>query len=217
MAVLNPLKVVITNYPEDGEDELQAVNNPEDESAGTRSVPFSRELWIERDDFMEDPPRKFFRLAPGREVRLRYAYFITCDEVVKDEAGEIVELRCSYDPETRGGDAPDGRRPKATLHWVSARHAVPAEVRLYERLFTRPDPGAEGDLLDDLDPDSETIIDGVWIEPAAAETPVGETVQFERLGYFCADPDSEPGRPVFNRTVTLKDAWARLQRQGRQG
>ena len=214
MAVLDPLKVVITNYPEEAEDELQAVNNPEDASAGTRSVPFSRELWIERDDFMEDPPRKFFRLAPGREVRLRYAYFITCDEVVKDESGRVVELRCSYDPETRGGDAPDGRRPKATLHWVSARHAVPAEVRLYERLFTRPDPGADGDLLDDLNHDSETILDGAWIEPAAAATPIGETVQFERLGYFCADPDSEPGRPVFNRTVTLKDAWARLQKQG---
>ncbi|MEX1294924.1 MAG: glutamine--tRNA ligase/YqeY domain fusion protein [Candidatus Limnocylindrales bacterium] len=217
MAVLDPLKVVITNYPEDGEDELEAINNPEDESAGTRMVPFSRELWIERDDFMEDPPRKFFRLAPGREVRLRYAYFITCDEVVKDESGAIVELRCSYDPATRGGDAPDGRRPKATLHWVSARHAVPAEVRLYERLFTRPDPGAEGDLLDDLNPDSETILRDCRLEPAAAETPVGQTVQFERLGYFCADPDSEPGRPVFDRTVTLRDTWARLQQQGRQG
>ena len=147
MAVLDPLKVVITNYPEGEVDELDAVNNPEDESAGTRKVPFARELWIERDDFMEDPPRKFFRLAPGREVRLRYAYFITCDEVVKDDDGEIVELRCTYDPETRGGDAPDGRRPKATLHWVSAEHAVPAEVRLYESLFTRPDPGADGDLL----------------------------------------------------------------------
>ena len=214
MAVLDPLKVVITNYPEDGEDELEAINNPEDAAAGTRTVPFSRELWIERDDFMEDPPRKFFRLAPGREVRLRYAYFITCDEVIKDERGEIVELRCSYDPETRGGDAPDGRRPKATLHWVSARHAVPAEVRLYGRLFTRPDPGADGDLLDDLDPESEIVLPEAWIEPAAAETPVGETVQFERLGYFCADPDSAPGRPVFDRTVTLKDSWARLQKQG---
>jgi glutaminyl-tRNA synthetase len=147
-------------------------------------------------------------------VRLRYAYFITCDEVVKDEAGEIVELRCTYDPATRGGDAPDGRRPKATLHWVSAAHAVPAEVRLYERLFTRPDPGADGDLLDDLDPQSEQVLSAVWVEPAAAETPVGETVQFERLGYFCADPDSAPGAPVFDRTVTLKDAWARMQKQG---
>ncbi|MFO7531682.1 MAG: glutamine--tRNA ligase/YqeY domain fusion protein, partial [Candidatus Limnocylindrales bacterium] len=211
MAVLDPLKVVITNYPEDRVEELDAVNNPEDPSAGTRTVPFGRELWIERDDFMEDPPRKFFRLSPGREVRLRYAYFITCDEVVKDEAGEIIELRCSYDPETRGGDAPDGRRPKATLHWVSAAHAVPAEVRLYEALFTRPDPGAEGDLLADLNPDSETVLTDCWLEPAAAATPVGETVQFERLGYFCADPDSTPGHPVFDRTVTLKDTWARLQ------
>ncbi len=212
-----PLKVVITNYPEDGEDELDAVNNPEDEAAGKRKVPFSRELWIERGDFMEDPPRKFFRLAPGREVRLRYAYFITCDDVVKDEAGEIVELRCSYDPATRGGDAPDGRRPKATLHWVSARHAVAAEVRVYESLFTRPDPGADGDLLDDLNPESERIIPQAWIEPAAAETPIGETVQFERLGYFCADPDSAEGKLVFDRTVTLKDTWARMQKQGRKG
>jgi len=215
MAVLNPLKVVITNYPEGTVDEIDAINNPEDESAGTRKVPFSRELWIEHDDFMEDPPRKFFRLAPGREVRLRYAYFITCDEVIKDAAGEVVELRCSYDPETRGGDAPDGRRPKATLHWVSAQHAVCAEVRLYGPLFVRPDPGADGDLLDDLDPESEKILTECYLEPAAAETPVGETIQFERLGYFCADPDSEPGRPVFDRTVTLKDTWAKLQRQGK--
>jgi glutaminyl-tRNA synthetase len=211
MAVLDPLKVVITNYPPDDVEELDAVNNPEDTAAGTRKVPFGRELWIERDDFMEDPPRKFFRLAPGREVRLRYAYFITCDEVVKDEAGEIVELRCSYDPATRGGDAPDGRRPKATLHWVSTRHAVPAEVRLYEALFLRPDPGAQGDLLDDLNPASESILPDCWLEPAAAETPVGETVQFERLGYFCVDPDTRQGRLVYDRTVTLKDTWARLQ------
>jgi glutaminyl-tRNA synthetase len=216
MAVLNPLKVVITNYPEGQVDELEAINNPEDESAGTRLVPFTRELWIERDDFMEDPPRKFFRLAPGREVRLRYAYFITCDEVVKDDAGDIIELRCSYDPETRGGDAPDGRRPKATLHWVSAERGVPAEVRLYDSLFTRPDPGADGDLLADLNPESEIILERCYLEPAAAETPVGETIQFERKGYFCADPDSAPGHPVFDRTVTLKDTWAKLQKQGRQ-
>ncbi len=215
MAVLDPLKVVITNYPVGDSDELDAVNNPEDESAGNRKVRFGRELWIERDDFMEDPPRKFYRLAPGREVRLRYAYFITCDEVIRDEAGEIVELRCSYDPATRGGDAPDGRRPKATLHWVSAEHGVPAEVRIYEPLFSRPHPGADGDLVADLDPSSEVINHGCYLEPAAADTPIGETVQFERLGYFCADPDSSPGRPVFNRTVTLKDAWARLQQQGR--
>jgi len=215
MAVLNPLKVVITNYPEGQVDELEAINNPEDESAGTRLVPFTRELWIECDDFMEDPPRKFFRLAPGREVRLRYAYFITCDEVVKDDAGDIIELRCSYDPETRGGDAPDGRRPKATLHWVSAERGVPAEVRLYDSLFTRPDPGADGDLLADLNPESEIILERCYLEPAAAETPVGETIQFERKGYFCADPDSAPGHPVFDRTVTLKDTWAKLQKQGR--
>lgn len=214
MAVLDPLKVVITNYPEGQVDELDAVNNPEDASAGTRTVRFGRELWIERDDFMEDPPRKFFRLSPGREVRLRYAYFITCDEVIRDEAGEVVELHCSYDPDTRGGDAPDGRRPKATLHWVSAEHGVASEVRLYESLFTRPDPGADGDLIADLDPLSEIIREVCYLEPAAAQTAIGDTVQFERLGYFCADPDSTPHRPVFNRTVTLRDTWARLQQRG---
>jgi glutaminyl-tRNA synthetase len=210
-AVLDPLKLVIENYPEEQVEELAAVNNPEDESAGTRGVPFARELWIERDDFMEDPPAKFFRLAPGREVRLRYAYFVTCTDVVKDESGEIVELRCTYDPETRGGDAPDGRRPKATLHWLSAEHAVPAEVRLFDRLFTRADPGAEGDLVADLNPESETVLDGCVVEPSLGELPVGETVQFERLGYFCPDPDSTPERLVFNRTLALKDSWARLQ------
>ena len=214
-AVLRPLKVVIEDYPVGQVEEMEAVNNPEDPSAGTRRVPFSRELWIEREDFMEDPPAKFFRLAPGREVRLRYAYFITCREVVKNAAGEVVELRCTYDPATRGGDAPDGRRPKATLHWVSAAHAVPAEVRLYERLFVRPDPGADGDLLADLDPASEEVLADCRLEPAAADLAVGETVQFERLGYFCADPDSEPGRPVLNRTLSLKDSWARAQAQGK--
>jgi glutaminyl-tRNA synthetase len=216
-AVLRPLKVVIEDYPEGQVEEMEAVNNPEDPSAGTRRVPFSRELWIEREDFMEDPPAKFFRLAPGREVRLRYAYFITCREVVKDAAGEVVELRCTYDAATRGGDAPDGRRPKATLHWVSAAHAVPAEVRLYERLFVRPDPGADGDLLADLDPASEEVLTDCWLEPAVAALAVGQTVQFERLGYFCADPDSVPGRPVLNRTLTLKDSWARAQAQGKAG
>jgi glutaminyl-tRNA synthetase len=210
-AVLRPLKIVIEDYPEGQVEEVEAVNNPEDPSAGTRRVPFSRELWIERDDFMEDPPPRFYRLAPGREVRLRYAYFITCREVVKDAAGEVVELRCTYDPATRGGDAPDGRRPKATLHWVSAAHAVPAEVRLYERLFVRPDPGADGDLLADLNPASEEILSGCWLEPAAAGLAIGETVQFERLGYFCPDPDSAPGRPVFDRTLSLKDSWAKAQ------
>ena len=215
-AVLRPLKVVIENYPEGQVEELDAVNNPEDPSAGTRKVPFSRELWIEREDFMEDPPKKFYRLAPGREVRLRYAYFVTCREVVKNAAGEVVELRCTYDPATRGGDAPDGRRPKATLHWLSAAHAVPAEARLYDHLFTRPDPGAEGDLLADINPESEDVLPGCLVEPSLAAAPVGETVQFERLGYFCPDPDSRPGRPVFNRTLTLKDTWVKIQTKGQQ-
>ena len=216
-AVLDPLKVVIENYPEGQTEEMEVPNNPEDPSAGTRKVAFSRELWIERDDFMEEPVRKFFRLAPGREVRLRSAYFVTCNEVVKDAAGNIVELRCSYDPATRGGDAPDGRRPKATLHWLSAAHAVPAEVRLYGHLFRSPYPGSEGrDIFEDVDPDSETVLRGCFVEPSLADLPVGETVQFERLGYFCPDPDSAPGALVFNRTVTLKDTWAKLQKQGRQ-
>ena len=215
-AVLRPLKVIIEDYPEGQVEEMEAVNNPEDPSAGTRRVPFSRELWIEREDFMEDPPKKFYRLAPGREVRLRYAYLVTCREVVKDAAGEVVELRCTYDPATRGGDAPDGRRPKATLHWISAAHAVPAEVRLYDHLFARPDPGADGDLLADISPKSEEVLAGCFVEPLLAEVPVGETVQFERLGYFCPDPDSKPGRPVFNRTLTLKDTWVRIQAKGQQ-
>jgi glutaminyl-tRNA synthetase len=214
-AVLRPLKLVIENYPEGQVEELDAVNNPEDASAGSRRVRFSREIWIEREDFMEDPPKKFFRLAPGREVRLRYAYLVTCREAVKDSRGEIVELRCTYDPATRGGDAPDGRRPKATLHWVSAADALPAEVRLYDHLFVRPDPGADGDLLADINPKSEEVLQGCLVEPALASLPVGETVQFERLGYFCPDPDSRPGRPVFNRTLTLKDTWVKLQTQGR--
>ena len=209
--VLHPLKLVIENYPEGQVEELEVINNPEDATAGTRRLPFSRELLIERDDFMEDPPGKFFRLAPGREVRLRYAYFVTCTSVVKDESGEIVELRCTYDPATRGGDAPDGRKPKGTLHWLSAEHAVPAEVRVYDRLFTRPDPGAEGDPVDDLNPESETVLDGCLVEAGLAELPVGETVQFERLGYFCPDPDSGPGRLVFNRTLGLKDSWAKAK------
>jgi glutaminyl-tRNA synthetase len=210
-AVLRPLRLVIDNYPEGQVEEMEAVNNPEDPSAGTRNVPFARELWIERDDFMESPPSKFFRLAPGREVRLRYAYFVTCTDVVKDETGEIAELRCTYDPETRGGDSPDGRRPKATLHWLSSEHAVPAEVRLYDRLFTRSDPGADGDPFADINPNSETVLTECLVEPTLTELLVGETVQFERLGYFCPDPDSTPGRLVFNRTLGLRDTWAKLQ------
>jgi len=214
--VLNPLKVVIENYPEGQVEQIEATNNPEDPAHGSRQVPFTRELWIERDDFMEDPPKKFFRLAPGREVRLRSAYFVTCQETVKDADGQVVELRCTYDPATRGGSAPDDRRPKATLHWVSADHAIPAEVRLYDHLFAEPYPGAQGrDLLDDLNPDSETLLSGCFVEPSLADTAVGETVQFERIGYFCLDPDSAPGALVFNRTLTLKDTWAKLQAQGR--
>ena len=219
-AVLDPIKVVIENYLEGRTEEMEVGNNPEDPSAGTRRVTFGRELWIERDDFLEEPPPKFFRLAPGREVRLRSAYFITCIEVVKDEAGRVVELRCTYDPATRGGDSPDGRRPKATLHWVYAGAgdgaALPAEVRLYDHLFAVSEPGGGGrDLFDDLNPASETIVRGAWVEPSVAEVPVGETVQFERLGYFAPDPDSRPDALVFNRTLTLKDTWAKVQAQGR--
>jgi glutaminyl-tRNA synthetase len=211
MAVLRPLKVVIENYPEGQVEEFEAINNPENPAAGTRQALFSRVLFIEQDDFMEDPPKKFFRLAPGREVRLRYAYFITCREAVKDAAGQTVELRCTYDPATRGGNAPDGRSPKATLHWVSAAHAVPAEVRLYEYLFKRPDPHAADDFLAELNPNSEQVLTGCRLEPSLANLPVGSRVQFERVGYFCVDPDSQPGRPVFNRTVTLRDTWAKIQ------
>ena len=215
-AVLDPIKVVIENYPEGHVEDMEVVNNPEDPSAGTRAVPFSRELWIERDDFMEEPPPKYFRLAPGREVRLRSAYFVTCTGVVKDDDGAIVELRCTYDPETRGGSAPDGRRPKATLHWLSVPHALPAEVRLYGHLFRSAYPGADGgDLFADLDPDSESAMPGAYVEPSLADPVVGQTVQFERLGYFCADPDSRAGAPVFNRTLTLKDMWAKLRAQSR--
>jgi glutaminyl-tRNA synthetase len=214
MAVLRPLKLVITNYPEGQVETFDLVNNPEDPSAGTRSVSFSRELLIESEDFMEAPPKKFFRLAPGREVRLRGAYFVTCQEAVKDASGRVVELRCTYDPATRGGSGPDGRSPKATLHWVSAPHAVPAEVRLYGHLFSRPDPGAEGDLLDHLDPRSEETISGCLLEPALSGQPPGTRVQFERLGYFCADPDSTPERPVWNRIVTLRDTWSKVKAKG---
>ena len=214
MAVLRPLKVVITNYGEGEVEWLPAVNNPEDQSAGSRTVPFGRELYVEREDFMEDPPKQFYRLAPGREVRLRYAYLITCQEVVKDGSGEVVELRCTYDPATRGGTTPDGRRVKATLHWVSAAHAVPAEVRLYDHLFSSSEPGAGDDFLADLSPASLEVLRGCRVEPALAELPVEARVQFERQGYFCVDPDSTPELPVFNRTVTLRDTWAKIQAKG---
>ena len=215
MAVTKPLKIVILNYPEDKTEEFDFVNNPEDESAGTRRVPFGREIYIERDDFMEDPPRKFFRLAPGREVRLRYAYLVTCEHVVKDPAtGEILELHCSHDPASRGGNAPDGRRVKGTLHWVSAAHAADATVRLYDHLFTREDPEAgKGDFTEFVNPESLTALEGAKVEPALAELGAGIPVQFERLGYFCLDgKDSAPGAPVFNRAVSLRDTWARMQK-----
>ena len=215
MSVLDPLKVVITNYPEGHVDELQAINNPEDESAGTRIVPFSRELYIERGDFMEDPPRKFYRLAPGREVRLRYAYFVTCVDVIKNEDGEVVELHCTYDPATRGGDAPDGRRVKATLHWVSAQHAIEAEVRQYDRLFATPDPmdvAEGGDFTANLTPDSLTV-STCQIEPSVQASAPGTRYQFERKGYYCVDPDSAPDHLVFNQTISLRDSWARIQKQ----
>jgi glutaminyl-tRNA synthetase len=211
MAVLRPLKIVIENYPAGQIEELEAVNNPENRAAGVRRIPFGRELYIERDDFMERPPKDFYRLSPGREVRLRYAYFVTCREAVKNAAGEVVELICTYDPATRGGNAPDGRKVRATLHWVSAAHALPAEIRLYNPLFARPDPGADGDLIADLNPHSLETLSGSLVEPALAETIVGEAVQFERQGYFCPDLDSQPGRLVFNRTVGLRDSWSRLQ------
>ena len=216
MAVLNPLKVVIENYPEDQVEEIDAVNNPEDASMGTRKVPFSRVLFIERDDFMEDPPKKFFRLAPGREVRLRYAYFITCTDVVKDAAGNIVELHCTYDPATRGGDAPDGRKPKATLHGVSAAHALEVEVRLYDNLFAVPDPEyvPEGqDFTANLNPNSLEVIPAAKIEPFVAGAAPGSRYQFERQGYFCVDADSSADRLVFNRTVGLRDTWAKIQQK----
>ena len=216
MSVLRPLKVVITNFPVGQVEEVDVINNPEDPAAGTRKVPFSRELYIERDDFMEDPPKKFFRLAPGREVRLRCAYFITCTEVVKDGAGEISELRCTYDPATRGGDSPDGRRVKATLHWVSAAHALPVEVRLYDRLFSVEDPERapeSGSFLDNLNPHSLEILRDCRAEPSLARAATGDRFQFERLGYFCVDPDSQPACLVFNRTVSLRDTWARIARK----
>ncbi len=219
MGVLNPLRVVITNYPEDKVEQLEAVNNPEDESAGTRDVPFSRVLYIEREDFQEVPHKKFYRLAPGKEVRLRYGYFITCEDVVKDDDADIVEIRCTYDPETRGGYAPDGRRVKATLHWVSAEHALDAEVRLYEHLCTLEDPNnpPEGkDAIDFINPDSLIVLEGCKVEPSLADKGPGFRCQFERVGYFCVDQDSKDGQLVFNRTVTMRDQWAKIKKQQRQ-
>ncbi|MGE0680284.1 MAG: glutamine--tRNA ligase/YqeY domain fusion protein [Candidatus Binatia bacterium] len=211
MAVLHPLKIVIDNYPEGRMEELEAINNPEDASAGTRKIPFSREAYIERDDFMEDPPKKFFRLAPGREVRLRYAYIIKCERVVKDEkTGEIVELHCTYDPETRSGGSAEIRKVKATIHWVSAMHSIPAEVRLYDHLFTTPDPGAVENFTTALNPRSLEVLTSCRVEPSLTNATAGSRYQFERQGYFCVDPDSKPGAPVFNRTVTLRDTWARI-------
>jgi len=209
MAVLRPLKIVIENYPDGRFEEIEAVNHPDNPGAGTRRLRFGRELYVERDDFMENPPKKFYRLSPGREVRLRYAYFVTCREVVKSPAGEVVELRCSYDPSTRGGNAPDGRKVQATLHWVSAADAVTAEVRLYNQLFNRPDPNPSG-FVADLNPDSLEVLRDCRLEPALAATNSADPVQFERQGYFCRDPDSTPGHLVFNRTVGLRDTWAKV-------
>ena len=209
MAVLRPLKVVIENYPEGQFEEIDAVNHPDNPAAGTRRLRFGRELYVERDDFMENPPKKFYRLSPGREVRLRYAYFITCREVVKAPAGEVVELRCTYDPQTRGGNAPDGRKVQATLHWVSAADAITAEIRLYNQLFARADPDV-GNFVADLNPDSVEVLTDCKLEPALAATNSAEPVQFERQGYFCPDPDSMPNHTVFNRTVGLRDTWAKV-------
>ena len=216
MAVLRPLKVVLTNYPEGQVEEVDVINNPEDPAAGTRKVPFSRVLYIERDDFKEDPPKKFFRLSPGKEVRLRCAYFITCTEVIKDDRGEVVELRATYDPATRGGDAPDGRRVKSTLHWVSGAHALPIEVRLYDRLFSVEDPEKVGEgqtFLDHINPDSLEVLHGCLAEPSLATAVAPARFQFERIGYFCVDPDSKPGKLVVNRTVSLRDAWAKIEQK----
>ena len=213
MAVLQPLKIVIENYPEEQTEELAAVNNPENPEEGTRNVPFSRELFIEQNDFMEDPPRKFFRLAPGREIRLRYAYFITCAQVIKDENGHVIEIRCTYDPETKGGSAPDGRKVKGTIHWVSAKHCLDAEVRLYDRLFSVPNPGRDGDFKKDINTDSLQVLTHCKVEPSLKNTDPNVTVQFERKGYFCVDfVDSSPDHLIFNRTVPLRDSWKKIEK-----
>ena len=216
MAVLNPLKVVITNYPEDQVETLRAVNNPENESDGKRDLPFSKEIYIEKDDFMEDPPKKFFRLSPGREVRLRYAYFITCEEVIKDSEGNITELHCKYDPETKGGNAPDGRKVKATLHWVSASNSIDAEIRKYDRLFHKPEPDKEDNFMDAINPNSLEVLSNCKLEPSLMDVQIGESIQFERLGYFCKDPDSKDS-PVFNQTVALRDSWSKIDKQRLSG
>jgi glutaminyl-tRNA synthetase len=214
MAVLRPLKLVIDNFPEGVTEEMEALNNPEDPAAGTRKVPFSKVLYIEQDDFRETPPPKYYRLYPGNEVRLRYAYIVKCTHVVKDEAGNVTEVHCTYDPATRGGDAPDGRKVKSTIHWVSAEHAIQAEVRLYDQLFTVEKPD-DAELEDIINPNSLEVIENTFVEPALGEAKLGESLQFERTGYFCLDPDSRPGKPVFNRTVTLKDSWAKLEKKSK--
>jgi glutaminyl-tRNA synthetase len=211
MAVLRPLKLIIDNYPEGQTETLTAINHPDNADMGQRPVTFGREIYVERDDFMENPPKKFYRLSPGKEVRLRYAYFVTCQSIEKDETGEVVALHCTYDPESKGGNSPDGRKVQATLHWVAAADAVPAEIRLYSHLFNRPDPGADGDALNDLNPDSLEVLKGALVEPALADLPAGQAVQFERTGYFATDPDGTPRHPVFNRTVGLRDTWAKVQ------
>jgi len=216
MAVLNPLKLVIDNYPEDQHEFVEVANNPEDPSAGTRQVPFSREIYIEQDDFREVPPPKYYRLSPGKEVRLRNAYFITAHSEVKDSHDRIVEVHCTYDPASRGGNSPDGRKVKSTMHWVSAAHALSAEIRLYDKLFSKPDPYdlAEGqDVLDNLNPNSLEIVTGAKLEPSLATAAVGDRFQFERVGYFCVDPDSTPEKLVFNRTLPLKDSWAKIEKK----
>ena len=215
MAVLRPLKLLVQNYPEGETETLEAINHPDDPAQGTRPITFGRELFVEQDDFMENPPKKFYRLSPGKEVRLRYGYYVTCQSVEKDADGNVVALRCTYDPETRGGNAPDGRKVQATIHWVAAADAVPAEIRLYSHLFNRPDPGADGDVMADLSADSLEVLTGCLVEPALASAPAGEAVQFERTGYFCADPDGTPERPVFNRTVGLRDSYAKVRTPGR--
>jgi glutaminyl-tRNA synthetase len=215
MAVTKPLKVVIDNYPDNQTEEMDAVNNPEDPSAGTRKIPFSKVLYIEQDDFRETPPPKYFRLYPGNEVRLRYAYFVKCTSVVKDDNGEVTEVHCTYDPSTRGGDSPDGRKVKSTIHWVSATHAKTAEIRMYDRLFSKenPEEGEEG-FLACLNPNSLTVLSG-YVEPLLSSTKVGDRFQFERIGYFCTDPDSTPEKPVFNLTVNLKDTWTKVEKKGK--